>query len=282
VIQAVRKKLGCPALCDDILQLIETIPDNYKSLVAYQAAAIELVFDIGDAFQRARNQPGVQAREQIRGEQFAAFFGQHSAFVHAITVRNRQLLDTYNADLDSEIRTVLTATDWTKVRPVKSKGKGPPTDKHAQLGRLIDELRPRYPSEHSLLEALPAHQDSLRNALEGKGRANILDDLLRKAQKLARLTPVPESVEVKDPHSFAGSFISSLNSFVRMGEAAGIDPQTFTDGDRDRLIRIMTKLAALARIDEDAIKRLQTVVGLAADDPVLRPVLSVLRGVKKP
>lgn len=293
MIRAIRSKSGQNAVCDEVLTLIDTIPDPYKALIPYDVGAIELTFDIVDAFAIVSNQAGVARREQMRGAQFAAFFGQHRAFVHAATTRNRHMLGGYNTEMDSQIRSVLDSTDWTKVRPLKAKTTGPPRgDRPAQLRRLIAQLRPRYPSENAMLEALPAHQDSLKNALAGKGKPSVLGDILRKAQRLAeklqvvpsaRAAPRPSaenSVAVKDPVSFVGSLISSLNSFVRMGEAVGIDPQTFTDGHRDNLIRIMIKLAALARIDDAAIKRLQSVEGLATDDPSLKAVVSALRGGK--
>jgi len=294
MITAIQAKIGQHHICTEVLDLIESLPDTYKSLIPYQVGAIELTFDIYDAFNVASQQAGVKSRDQMTGEQFATFFGKHHAFVHAVTMRNRQVLSEYSTELDREIRTVLSANDWTTVRPGKSKGSKPPPGKSVQLRKLIDEIRPRFPSEWAMLKALPAHGDSLNNALAGRGKPQVLDELLRRAQRLEAKTrttrpepiaeptaTVSEKFEVRDTQQFVGSFVSQVRASVRMFEAAGIDPNSFTDGDRDGLLTIMAKLAKLAGIDESVLKRLQSGEGLSADDPSLRAVFSALGGAKR-
>lgn len=291
VIRAVKTKTGENSVCDEALTLVERMSDKDKSLIPYSVGAINLVFDIGEALEKVRAQLGLTSREKMTVAQFAAFFGQDREFVQLLMIGNRDVLKSYDAEKDSRISSVLESNDWTTIRPKKSE-KPVPKGKAVELKNLIGQIRPQFPSDYAMLKTMGIHRASLKNALAGKGKDEVLNNLLRKVKGMAlsqtRITqPVAPNTssrtptEVQDSGTFIGSFVSSLNSFVRMGEAAGINPASFTDGQRDNLIRIMAKLATIANIDGAAIKRLKSTEGLAADDPGLNAVLSVLGRAKR-
>jgi hypothetical protein len=286
-IRAMQSTVGQAELCDEIVSLMDDLPDTHKSLVRYTTQAIELVFLVGEAFIVARHQPGVLRKDRMTGDQFASFFGKHRDFISAIIFRRRDVLDGHNAQMDREIRAVLKATDWATARPpsqVKARN-------DTELASLVAQIRPRYRSERAMLLDLNVHKDSLASALAGTGKPDVRARLLRNARRLAKGIPLPPSpeapaertgiepsTEVADSASYLSTLTSALNSVVRMGEQARIDPGTITDGNRANLIRILVRLAALAGITDTVVQRLCNVEGLPATDRGLAGVLAALRG----
>jgi hypothetical protein len=289
-IKSVRAKIGQGDLCDEIIRLLKSVPDRYRSLVPFSVEAIELVFKIQDAFATVRAQKGVPKAKRMSTEQFAVFFGPNRKFVRALLLGKRDRMHNYDVIMDREISSVLENTDWNSVRPRKSAAENSLAARRAQLQRLVTTLSGRYPSHRALCQALGIHPDSLGHALGGTARPKVFDRLLKQAQKLAGAAPS----EAKDPavgsqaemstqesHTAIGAFLSHMASLTRLGEAMGIKPDSFTDGHRDLLIRNIGKLMVLAKIDEAAITRLLRREGLSASDPALRSLVSAFSGAKK-
>ena len=292
LVHAVHGKVPLPQkICDDIVNLLRELPDTYKTLVKYPEGAINLVFDVRESFIQARSQNGRTDREQITGEQFSRFFGDDREFILALTTANRQILEDYSLELDMRVRSILQRTDWSTVRPLSGAVSRPVSPKATELRRLVDSIQPRFPSEWAMLRAIGTHKDSFKNAIAGKGRPEVLDKVLRNLRSYAtsnqitrpaaEKTPTTPEVRTEDPHTAIGGFISHLNSFVRMGELIGINPDAFTDGHRDQVLKAMGKLLTLAKIDETVIARLLKKEGMATNDPALRQVLKALSGAKR-
>lgn len=298
VIRGIQSRSSHRGLCSEILILLDELPDPYKSLARYRVPMIELSFDVVAAYHVASRQPNVKERDQMNAVRFAAFFGAHSRLVETIIIRKWTELDrVYTPASDYNIRQVLDKTDWRTVRPAPPPVPSTPTpNKSAQLRALIDQILPHFPSRWAMLQQMGIHGESLSNAYAGKARPRVLDRMLAKAQATARAlgasssavtAPIPgdrnepgPQIEVPDAFSFTGSYVSQLNSSVRMLEAANIRPEMFTDGNRANLLRIITKLVELAGIDDEAIRRINSVEGMSVGDPRLATVLSALRGAK--
>src|SRR3989338_617414 len=272
IVRSIAEKSNQPELGTETVELLATVPDGYKGLVFYSVETINLVFDVIDVFR--------SVSQRMSATQFSDCFGENRAFVLAVVMRNRMALKDYTAELDSQIRSVLASTEWTTAKSQRpkankkvvkiSKPKRAKADRNVdtqiELKRAIEQIRPQFASDYAMTEKLGVHRDSLSNALTGKGKPSVVESILRKAQKYISDHPSrPASsegaakerrVEVREPQSFIGSFITSLNAFVRMCEAVGMDPDMFTDGDRMQVMRFVRKLLLKSGIDEATINRL--------------------------
>ena len=291
-IRKISSKLSESGMGEEILNLLENTPDNYKSMVVYPKEAILMAFDVFEAYRQ------MTSVREVTAAQFASLFSANPAaedLVRKLALRSSGALESYQPELDSFIREVIYETDWTTAVPPVSEPKTKRDDVLTrQVREICQELRPHFQSDSAFADALPAHLSSLRKAQEGTIAERIQQEILKKAKTLkVRLkstqTQVTEKPQVPvqttsvgtESYHLTSAFITSMNAVIRMVEAAGVRPDAFTDGQRDNLIRIMVKIMTLARIDSEAINRILKTEGLSADDPALQKVFSAISGVNR-